>query len=167
MRGFSGRNRRRGRRAWAGGWFVALGLSASLAAGACSETTGPGERSLEVAAARWADRGPTDYSYVFDQLCECLYTQSVRLTVRGGEVVSAEALPGSSPPIGPLDPELFPTVDELFDRLRIAAGSDPVRFDVSFDPELGYPTRADVDVSAQVADDEYSFTARFLVADAT
>jgi hypothetical protein len=32
-----------------------------------------------------------------------------------------------------------------------------VQFDVEYDDKLGYPTRASVDVRAEIADDEYTF----------
>lgn len=122
----------------------------------CSSATGPGF-SFEFAESRWDARGPHDYSFVFRQLCECAVTVPVLVTVRNGDAVDVVALPGTTPPVGPLDPENFPTIDEMFDRLRAIAENNPDRFEVWFDDELGYPSHAIVDPSTQIADDEFEW----------
>jgi hypothetical protein len=45
----------------------------------------------------------------------------------------------------------------------MALSNDPVIFEVTYDVALGYPTSAQVDISEQIADEEYSFTASDLV----
>jgi len=134
-----------------------LALLAPTTVSGCGDPLGPGE-GVEVNAERWERRGTSDYVFVLDRVCECLVTGPVQLSVIADDVVHAEALPGSSAPVGSNpDPEQFPTIDELFDQLRAAAAADPARFVVEYDPGLGYPRRADVDVSAQIADEELVF----------
>jgi hypothetical protein len=122
----------------------------------CSSATGPG-LVFQVSENRWDARGSTDYTFVFRQRCECLVTEPVLVTVRNDDVVDVVALPGTTPPIGPLDPAAFLTIDEMFVRLRAIAETDPARFDVWFDDELGYPTHAIVDPSTRIADDEFEW----------
>lgn len=133
-----------------------LGALAPLLALTCSDATGPGV-SFELAEARWTAEGPSHYQYVYDVSCECLVTGPVRLNVENGVVTAFTLLPGSSAAGGAPEPAAFPTIDDLFARLRAEAEADPVQFDVEYDDELGYPTRASVDVRAEIADDEYTF----------
>lgn len=128
----------------------------------CGELLAP-EAELEIAAARWESRGGPDYAFVLDRTCECLVTGPVRLTVQDGEVFGAEALEGSSAPGTRPDPEQFPSIDELFEQLRAAAAARPVRFEVAYDEALGYPRSVDVDISAQIADEELQMELRDLV----
>ncbi|MFW6083844.1 MAG: DUF6174 domain-containing protein [Gemmatimonadota bacterium] len=142
-----------------------LGVFAALVAAgtaACSDTTGPGVRH-ELATSRWDEAGLEDYSFVYEQLCFCPFTGPHRVTVEGGAVVDVTPLPGSNS-VGELDPEYFPTIDDLLERLRDAAERNPVQFDVTYDDELGYPNRADVDISEQIVDEEYSFEVSELAA---
>lgn len=116
------------------------------------------EGDLGEAAALWDERGPDDYSFVHSLSCFCGMVGPVHLTVRNDEVVAVEPRPGFSAPTGtPLDPDSFPTIDDLFDRLLADAAQNPVRFDLTFDAELGYPTSATVDISQMIADEEYAF----------
>jgi phosphopantetheinyl transferase len=125
----------------------------------CSDGTGP-DRELERAEARWNAQGMERYTYVFDQSCFCGFTGPVQLTVHDGDVVAAVSLPDSSDPDTPQDPTWFPTIAELFDRLRSAARADAVVFLVTYDADLGFPATASVDVSRQIADEEYAFEVR-------
>lgn len=133
-----------------------LGAFAPLLALACSDATGPG-LSFEFAEARWTAEQPSHYQYVYDLSCECGVTGPVRLNVENGVVTAFALLPGSNAAAGTPEPADFPTIDDLFARLRAEAEADPVQFDVEYDGELGYPTRASVDVRAEIADDEYTF----------
>lgn len=73
-----------------------------------------------------------------------------------GAVFLAVPLAGCSSPTLP-DVAAFPTFDDLFDELAAAEASEPVQFDVVFDPVQGYPVSASVDVPFQIADEEFSF----------
>ncbi|MFW6089090.1 MAG: DUF6174 domain-containing protein [Gemmatimonadota bacterium] len=133
-----------------------LGALAPLLAIACSDATGPGV-SFDLAEARWMAEGPSHYQYVYDLSCECGVTGPVRLNVENGVVTAFTPLPGSFTAGGAPEPSDFPTIDDLFARLRAEAEADAVQFDVEYDDDLGYPTRASVDVRAEIADDEYTF----------
>ena len=148
---------------WASGRHLFAGLVATAVLAGCGESLAP-EAELELAAARWAERGGPDYEFVLDRICECLVVGPVRLTVRDGDVQGAEALEGSSSAPGTHpDPEQFPTIDELFTQLRAAAAAGPARFEVAFDQTLGHPVSVDVDISEQIADEELLLEVRDLV----
>lgn len=148
--------RRAGRAARAGfAGTLLLGVSA------CTETTAP-RFDLEIAAARWAERGPHTYTYVFHQSCECLATGTYFVRVENGVVAEALTLPFTTPPEPAPALTEIPTIDDLFDRLRAAAAAGPIRFEVEFDARFGYPRMGSYDIAAEIADDEYSFEAREL-----
>ena len=136
----------------------ALGLGVLVFPSCSASSTGPGVVFL-LSSARWDARGPDAYTFLYEQVCECLPTGEVLLTVEDGDVIGAVSFLGSEPQFAP-DPANFLTIDELFERLRQDAARDPVMFEVTFDEELGYPRTAVVDVSAGVADDEYRFEIR-------
>lgn len=140
------------------GVMAPLGL---LAVAGCSDPTAP-RFEIEVAAGKWAERGPASYVYIFRQSCECLLSGPYVVTVEDGTVKGAQLLPFTTPPAPTPDLALVPTIDDLFERLRSAADAGPVRFEVEFDSEYGYPTSGSYDLSAEIADDEYSFEAREL-----
>ena len=50
--------------------------------------------------------------------------------------------------------ERYITVDRLFEVVRNAASSQPVRHDVTFHPTLGYPVSIDIDPRREVTHDE-------------
>ena len=85
------------------------------------------------------------------------------MTVSDGQV-TAVYLVDSDAPAPPESHDLYDTIDGLFDRLARDLASDPAVFEVTYDGAAGYPTSAQVDISEQIADEEYSFTASDLVA---
>ena len=58
----------------------------------------------------------------------------------------------------------FPTVEGLFAQIDSARAKRVARLDVTYDATLGYPTRIDVDVNRNVADEEYTYVASNLLA---
>lgn len=49
------------------------------------------------------------------------------------------------------------TVDVLFDALEQNIGEHPDRFEVTFDPEFGYPVSIDIDIDRSTEDDDWTF----------
>lgn len=119
----------------------------------CSDPTDPGA-IMEAARARWQAQALDSYGFDYQQSCFCAFTRPVRITVEAGVVTAVEPLDG-----GPddLPVSAFPTIDDLFDRLAAAEANDPVVFEVEFHPVLGFPTFANIDISRQIADEEFSF----------
>ena len=129
-----------------------LGLALVIAG--CSSPTGP-ESALAVAQARWSIEDPGAYTFDYDQSCFCGFTGPVRITVEDGVVTGAETLPGGPPTVPNL--QTLPTIDDLFLWLEAAVSSDPVVYEVEFDSSRGFPISANVDISLQIADEEFYF----------
>ena len=148
--------------------LLAIAMAALISAGAsCSDdpvgssTDDPREARavLDAARDRWERRGPSSYDYTIDQACFCAFVGRARVEVRDGVVTRVTRLEdGEDVASGGFGP-----VEGLFDQIvsRLDLGAD--RVELSFDPELGYPTSALVDVF-QIADEELNFRVETLEA---
>ncbi len=131
--------------------------------GGCSGDgpAGPDRDRLESNRELWRSQGASDYRYVYQATCFCIQEAviPVEIQVTDGSIVSVTAVETGEP----ADPAFFSgdlTIDGLFATLSAALDQDPARFDVTYDPELGYPRSAFIDFDERVADEEQGFTAR-------
>jgi hypothetical protein len=123
----------------------------------------------EVARARWAERGPSHYTYESRSTCFCIVNVTFwhRVEVKDGQVIGVTRLQDFPFPDLPT-PSAWQTIPVLFDRARPAeASSVVVERIVEYDPALGYPRRIDVRCSRMVADCDNTVETRNLVAVAT
>ena len=130
-----------------------LAVAVVLAA-ACTDSLAPvGEQAS--ARLRWASRGPSAYTYTVERGCYCL-TEAigpVDVTVRAG-VVESRRYTRTGADVPAQFAELFPNVEGLFARVDSARIRNAASLRVEYHPELGYPTRIDIDFVEQMADDE-------------
>lgn len=142
------------------------GLLIAFGTGGCGDDPlSPEEDALASARDRWEATGYVGYTYRYRMSCFCppQVLETALVSVSGGEVTDVY-LVDSSMPAPPESFDLYSTIDGLFDRLAAALEQEPAQFEVTYDEEAGYPTSAIVDISEQIADEEYSFTASDLVA---
>jgi len=138
-------------------------LTLLLAGGACEAPTAPGEiDSLITAQALWRARGSDSYTYTLNRSCFCvLGGQTVTVTVSAGAVTAAEYETSGAA----VDKALLTyvsTVPDLFDLIQAALDAEPALFAATYDPVYGYPTRIEIDYSANTVDDELAISARNL-----
>ena len=146
---------------------AALGI-ALLVVG-CSDSNGQGpeaeiRRDLIENASDWEELGISDYTFTFTRSCFCPVElfRPAEVVVRGGVIQSVTYLDDGEP----VDPGYLPsyqTIDELFEMIADAVEQDAVMVDVTYDPDLHYPTDGYIDISEQIADEEQGFTATDLV----
>jgi hypothetical protein len=150
------------RRFRAGAAVLCLAL---VAVGCGDDPVSPDAAALGAARARWESAGFERYEYHYRLSCFCppQVLETARVRVEDGQVTDVYLL-DSDAPAEPGTWDLYSTVDELFDRLAEALSEGPAQFEATYDPALGYPTSAAVDISKQIADEEYSFTASDLTA---
>lgn len=113
----------------------------------------PQDQSLADARTRWEAADIDDYQMVVELICFCGFVGPFDVEVEGGEMVAMK--PGD-PDAGAEDyrgNDL--TVDAIFDQIVEANESGEV--DVSYDPDLGYPTWAFLDYLINAVDDEMEF----------
>ena len=110
--------------------------------------------------ALWEASRAGEYSYVLTPICFCPQDvlDPVRISVLGGLVASVAYTESGK------EPEhdgygRYVTIDDLFDTIQEAIDRRAARVAVSYDPEVGYPTDANLDYDARMADEEYRFTA--------
>ena len=101
-----------------------------------------------------------DYSFVLAPMCFCPreYVQPVRIRVANGVVASVTYVESGKTPehdgFG-----RYVTVDGLFAVIQEGIDRKASRITVSYDPGLGYPKDVSIDYVANMADEEYAFTA--------
>jgi hypothetical protein len=140
-----------------------LAILTLLAASACEAPTAPGEHgSLEQARALWLARGSDSYSYTISRNCFCvLGGRTVAVTVANGSVHAAE-YSGSGAAVDQSLLTYVSTIPDLFDLIEDALERDPAYFAAEYDRLYGYPTRIEIDYSANAVDDELAISVRDL-----
>lgn len=108
-------------------------------------TVAPGPaKALAQARQRWSRSGPERYRLQYRDVCSGCRGPAWDLTVDGDEVTDVKQA-GFGPPR---------TVAGLFAFIEDALQQDPATAEISYDPELGFPTRVFFDIDTQVADEE-------------
>jgi len=125
------------------------------------------QQQLNDSHRKWTMKNLKDYQYTFSWSCFCPpeHNKPVTISVRNGALESIKYADGS----GVVDKTKYPnyrTIEGLFDFLQDAIDRKAYRIDVSYDAKLGYPTSASIDYDQRIADEEKSFKAEGLVADA-
>ncbi len=137
----------------------ALALALALAVPGCLLSDDTPSDGVELWAARrlWETRGPAEYTVRENVSCFCPCPAAFTLIVREGvppDVTDVE--PNAGTPDGsPEDAARLcaRTVDQLFDLLQSHVG-EADRFHAEYDPDLGYPTRIEIDPDRRIADEE-------------
>lgn len=145
---------------------LVVGLLLVTVNGCGDDPLSPEVEALASARARWEATGYTDYTYLYRLSCFCppQLLETARVSVSDGQITAVYLL-DSDAPAPPDSYNLYHTIEGLFDRLAQSLASDPVVFEVTYDGATGYPTSAQIDISEQIADEEYSFTASNLAAE--
>ena len=130
-----------------------LRLTTLLLLGACASPTTP-ENDLADYRTLWEAQRLTDYTFDVVRNCFCLARADVRVTVQGEVITGVTELASEVA----RDPELFRTIDGLFDLVQDAYDQNAHEVQVDFDPGRGYPTRIWIDYVEMMADEEMGFT---------
>ncbi len=118
---------------------------------------------LHASRSVWLDAALPDYEFTWQRMCFCPLLPPVRVLVDGNAIVRVADAETSAPlPADRHDD--FPTIDALFDELEELIRRDPHRLEVTYDPELGYPSSVSVDIDERIADEEFSYTVTDLAA---
>ncbi|RMH19368.1 MAG: hypothetical protein D6701_05130 [Gemmatimonadetes bacterium] len=139
---------------------IALLGSAVVLGGACSSSTAPAPhaeiaRQLAEARERWRATGLDTYGFTMRRSCFCPPPHRVSLIVREGRLSHvADLETGEGVP--PESMAFYRDVEGLFDMVAQAVERDAARLEVTFDPQMGYPSSVSIDFRFEVADDEWS-----------
>ena len=125
-----------------------------------AEMLSAAQAELDRNRALWEASRADDYSFVLTPICFCPQDllDPVRISVLGGVVGSvAYAESGNAPDHDGYG--RYVTIDELFDTIQEAIDRKAAAVAVTYDPDFGYPTDAQLDYDTRMADEEYRFTA--------
>lgn len=113
---------------------------------------------LDSAMSSWFEHGPENYEFVFRWQCFCPpeANSPVRITVEGGEITSITDAESGEPvePVGGLE---YRVVRDLFSWISEQLDRNPDFADLEFDPETGYPSKAQFDPIRLAIDEEIAF----------
>ena len=114
---------------------------------------------------RWAAAQPPHYRYIFEPVCFCPpeYTRPVIIEAAHNAAISIRYLDDGTA----ARPDIFDkyaTIDKLFVLLQDALKQPGSRLRVTYDPQLGYPSKVAIDYLPNAVDDEFYFTVRNLEA---
>ncbi len=123
----------------------------------CSMAEDKDRDALNQNQARWEQQHLSDYQYQLRVSCFCPYYGTVTVTVRADTISSVEA-PEVEPPVLPQDLNFFKTIDGLFEVVDEAI-EEADQFSVQYDPQMGHPTKIDIDYLIDAVDDEVVYTA--------
>ena len=135
----------------------ALLLSVTLPA--C--TTSPDDPGDDLFANRrqWQSQRIADYQIQFRLSCFCIVdvTQPVVLQVRNNAIVSVTRVSDGAAVPAPQWEGRYYTVDQMFALIADAKAKGADQVNVSYDPQLRYPTSVTIDQSVRIADEERYF----------
>tara|TARA_B100000929_G_scaffold266734_1_gene234581 strand:- start:950 stop:1381 length:432 start_codon:yes stop_codon:yes gene_type:complete len=120
---------------------------------ACVSPTTP-ENDLAEYRALWEAQSLSDYTFDVVKNCFCWPIADVRITVQGGVITDVTELASEVAH----DPELFRTIDGLFDLVQDAYDRDAHEVQVDFNSSRGYPIRIWIDYVEMMQDEEMGFT---------
>ena len=134
----------------------------ALILAACGSLNAPGSQSeIDQNQGKWQDAGISHYRYNLAISCFCIFAQDMPLLieVQDGKVLSMEYQNGKE-----IDPSLlqtfekYATIDRVFSELKAGLNGAADEVIVNYDPALGFPTEATIDVEKQATDDELYLT---------
>lgn len=135
-------------RSTAGAAVLALTLTACAGSASTSVAYGPVET--------WDAAGIESYTFTIERFCFCPMTGPLMVTVVDGEIASVTKRGKEIDLDSDVLQGLPLTVDALFlEAERAQAQADDVA--VSYDPDLGYPTRISIDRWRDAIDDEVAY----------
>ena len=137
---------------------IRIPIVLAVALAACSSPFGPEDaRLLASARAQWSERAFPDYTFDVRHGCFCTPEQvgPVRIIVRQGSIESVTLLETAEP----LDPALWFTIEQLFDRIPVWAKNEGVdEVIVEYDSTLGFPSSIGVKYEEGILDAGDAYT---------
>lgn len=126
---------------------------------AATATTAWGDEALDAGREKWDAAGLTSYELRYQKVCECHreMPSDTIVTVEQGSIVGVRFDREDYLEEVPVPPERytwFRTVDDLFSLVAGALDREAAAVRVSYEPELGYPTRIYIDYEQDLVGEE-------------
>ena len=119
------------------------------------------EDDLSVEEKKWRSQNLEDYEFTLQISCFCVleYTYPKRVVVKNNEVFQV-----NETPIEEINDPSIRTIDGYFSFIRETRKEKPDEEEITFDPEMGYPTTIFFDISYMIADEEIRYSISNLIA---
>ena len=133
--------------------YLRLGIASIIVTACSSDPFSPvEERALAAAEERWQAAGPGSYTFEYLVSCFCEPFGWLRIAVLDGSVATVVYADSTHVAV---EPDGWPTVEDLFERIRQLAEGDSSHgrdLEVEFDAALGYPTSIHLSYDSSVQD---------------
>ena len=119
--------------------------------------------NVKIAYQKWQGGNLSEYQIEQRIICFCAPPAGywIKVNVKDNQVISAYDLESESA----ISTELFEylyTIDEAFELIRNFEEQKPVKLEIQYDQQFGYPKRIDFDGRTGIADDEFILEIREL-----
>jgi len=114
-------------------------------------------RSTLSARQNWELSHPRNYSFVLERDGYLAGPGRVRIQVREGRVVQVEDLASGRLYTDEKTLSRYPTIDQLLALIDRAVKRNPDNLTITYDRNLGYPSRIYIDYSYRMADEEVDY----------
>ncbi|MDZ8078305.1 MAG: DUF6174 domain-containing protein [Nostoc sp. DcaGUA01] len=118
------------------------------------------QRQLNFNRSLWNKKNISNYRYTFSNGCFCIPEARgpVIIEVRNDQTKSITSVATGQPVENPEFFEKYNTIPKLFNVIQDAINRKASSLNVSYSPQLGYPTQINIDYNAQIADEEIYLT---------
>lgn len=118
----------------------------------CNNTDSYGAfNDIAEAKQQWESNNFTSYRVDVERICFCPPPQDYSMLVQNSEVIEVIDME-TGEPVSSLG--AYQSIEDIFAWLQNVASDKPMKLDLEFDPEYGYPTFIDYNQSDQIADEE-------------
>jgi hypothetical protein len=111
---------------------------------------------------KWIRKNITNYSYTLIVNCFCVTERRGphMIKVKDNKIVSVNGQPYNVEQTG-----MLPTVNELFEIIKLKLSQKPFQEAIVYDPLLGYPSSVYFDMDERIADEEVGYIIENLIKD--
>ncbi len=109
---------------------------------------------------KWIRKNLTNYSYTLIVNCFCVIERigPHMIKVKDNKIVSVNGKPYNLEQTG-----MLPTVNELFEIIKLKLSQKPFQEAIVYDPILGYPSSVYFDMDERIADEEVGYIIENLI----
>ena len=108
---------------------------------------------LERHQARWEDQRLSSYRFTYSVACFCAQSEVVIVIEVRNDVVAAATYAATGEPAPIEIRSTLPTIDALFQAIERAIAEKADLLEVTYHPEMGYPTRIAIDQAFNATDE--------------
>jgi hypothetical protein len=119
---------------------------------------------LKIHQKLWQSQKINHYEYIYNMICFCPPPANTptKVFVKNKQVISV-ANPDTGEQIKNANLDFYKSIDQLFEVIQDAVKRNADEIQITYDSQLGYPTKIFIDYIKLAADDEVSYSATNLM----